>query len=848
MGSLRTEYHAIACNRVPNCVQWGKNGQIAIGTSNSVAITKISDDGMLPMSFVLSGHKDRVNCVRWIESSESDHGQVQDLDQELVSGSTDGALILWRGSVSELALSSVLSGHTGSVTAVDAIAIPTSSDSGFTRRTLIVSASTDSTVRIWERRERKEQGGTEGGGGGAEGELVFVEKQCISFGSGFAVDVAMTVISSGNVPLLAVGGDDCKVHLYTEINGVFTRVQSLSGHEDWIRGLDFTHDDDGDILLASCAQDCFIRVWRISASRLKAAQDTEIQLKKNTFTVFHQVSEQRYAVSLESVLAGHEQWIYAVHWQKPSRNGNGKYHQPLCLLSASMDKTMIIWRFDDQNAMWIDEVRVGEVGGNTLGLYGCQFSPDGEAILSHGYQGAFHLWTKEAPKASGEGQGPSSWSPSEVVSGHYSGVQDLAWNPDGNFLLSVGLDQTTRLHAVWRRDGKESWHEIARPQIHGYDMHCLAMIGPHSFVSGADEKVLRVFEAPTNFLNNLTKISGVDTSSVKALQETKNLAEGASVPALGLSNKAVYQGEGGMPSVDREIHHPSEQYTEIYFAPVALESPPTEDHLLQNTLWPETQKLYGHGNEIFSVAAHPSGNIIASACKAAKPEHAAIILWDTSSWQQRGQLMAHSLTVTQLAFSHDGCFLLGVSRDRTWSLFEEVQSADNPYRLIAHTDKKTSVHSRIIWACSWSHDSQFFATSSRDKKVIVWGKKTSVDEDQGDAGPLGQYGAMSKPLDVGDSATAIDFARQLTTNGSYILAVGVESGSISVHSWHPSQPTAWTCLVSLPKHSGHTMTVKRLSWRPTSRSQPGESSQNRFQLASCSSDGSVRIHMFDSLS
>ncbi|XP_030845718.1 elongator complex protein 2-like [Strongylocentrotus purpuratus] len=92
-------------------------------------------------------------------------------------------------------------------------------------------------------------------------------------------------------------------------------------------------------------------------------------------------------------------------------------------------------------------------------------------------------------------------------------------------------------------------------------------------------------------------------------------------------------------------------------------------------------------------------------------------------------------------------------------------AADNPYRLIAHTDKKTSVHSRIIWACSWSHDSQFFATSSRDKKVIVWGKKKSVDEDQGDAGPLGQYGAMSKPLDVGDSATAIDFARQLTTNG-----------------------------------------------------------------------------------
>nr|XP_054767769.1 elongator complex protein 2-like [Lytechinus pictus] len=803
---------------------------------------------MNPVLSVLTGHKNRVNCVRWIETDQcgSGHVQGQDLDGdlELVSGSTDGSLILWGGPVGKITLSSILPGHTGSVTAVDALTIPISSESGIAQRTLIISTSTDSTVRIWERIGRKEQGGVDGGAG--EGDPVFVEKQCISFGSGFAVDVALTVIGSSNVPLVGVGGDDCKVHLYTEVNHIFTRVQSLSGHEDWIRGLEFTHDDDGDILLASCAQDCFIRLWRIAANQEQSAQDGEIQLKKNTFTVSHQGSEQSYAVSLESVLAGHEQWIYAVHWQKPTRL-DGKHHQPLCLLSASMDKTMIVWRFDSQSAMWMDEVRVGEVGGNTLGLYGCQFSPDGESILSHGYQGAFHLWTKRAPKEAGDEkvQGPSLWSPSVVVSGHFSGVQDLAWNPDGDFLLSVGLDQTTRLHAVWKRNGKESWHEIARPQIHGYDMQCLAMIGPLSFVSGADEKVLRVFEAPTNFLDNLAKISGVDTSSAKALQEAKNQAEGASVPALGLSNKAVYQGEGGMPSTDREIIHPSEQYTELYFAPVALERPPTEDHLLQNTLWPETQKLYGHGNEIFSVAAHPSGTIVASACKAAKPEHAAIILWDTSSWQQKVQLMAHSLTVTQLAFSPDGHFLLGVSRDRTWSLFEEVRNEDLPYRLIAHTDKKTSVHSRIIWSCSWSHDSQYFATSSRDKKVIVWGKRK---ESEGSNGPLGQYGAISKPLDIGDSATAVDFARQTTTNGRYILAFGAESGDISIHSWHPSEPTSWSCLITLPKQSSHTMTVKRLSWRPSSRHRQDETGQNRLQLASCSSDGSVRIHTFDGLS
>lgn len=50
---------------------------------------------------------------------------------------------------------------------------------------------------------------------------------------------------------------------------------------------------------------------------------------------------------------------------------------------------------------------------------------------------------------------------------------------------------------------------------------------------------------------------------------------------------------------------------------------------MQNTLWPEAQKLYGHGYEIYSLAARYDGVVLASACKATSPEHAAIILWYT---------------------------------------------------------------------------------------------------------------------------------------------------------------------------------------------------------------------------
>lgn len=44
------------------------------------------------------------------------------------------------------------------------------------------------------------------------------------------------------------------------------------------------------------------------------------------------------------------------------------------------------------------QVRVGEVGGNTLGFYGCQMSPDGSMIVAHAFHGALHLWCKDQAK------------------------------------------------------------------------------------------------------------------------------------------------------------------------------------------------------------------------------------------------------------------------------------------------------------------------------------------------------------------------------------------------------------------------------------------------------------------
>ena len=41
---------------------------------------------------------------------------------------------------------------------------------------------------------------------------------------------------------------------------------------------------------------------------------------------------------------------------------------------------------------FLSQARMGEVGGNSLGFYGCAFSPCGNGVISHGFQGAFHFW------------------------------------------------------------------------------------------------------------------------------------------------------------------------------------------------------------------------------------------------------------------------------------------------------------------------------------------------------------------------------------------------------------------------------------------------------------------------
>jgi len=185
------------------------------------------------------------------------------------------------------------------------------------------------------------------------------------------------------------------------------------------------------------------------------------------------------------------------------------------------------------------------------------------------------------------------------------------------------------------------------------------------------------------------------------------------------------------------------------------------------------QKLYGHGYEIFSIAVDIKNRLIVSACKAAKADHAGIIVWkeqlckNQPTYRQIDVLKGHELTIVQMKFSNNSKYLLSVSRDRTWKLFKRQPESNNnndtdQFKLVRFLHTKNNYHTRIVWSCDWSHDDMFFVTTSRDRRACIW-HGCLEEEQNAEEKPVGQKAGMGY-LELECAITACSFAPGLTTN------------------------------------------------------------------------------------
>ncbi|KAF2966822.1 hypothetical protein GQX73_g6738 [Xylaria multiplex] len=827
MGQDNTEvkYLSIGANRNTAVADWGQDGLVAFGADSNIALWQPHGSQLRGVTHLLSGHKDIVKAIKFLSRVESESHEKKTY---LLSGADDHCLKIWSlapdGGIGECI--QTLQEHTA---AINCIATIHEQGRQGSTTTIFATGAADASIKIWA----------------FDGKEARVLQTILPKPKFFPLAIALSRLGEdGDALVLATAGTRDIVQVFvaeSTANPEFQLQATLTGHEGWIRSLDFTwektkHDGaDSDLLLASASQDKYIRLWRLHQGKelpAAVANGADPSLGaylpgKSPSNKAHRlkVGGRDFTVTFEALLLGHDDWIYSAKWFTTPDT------RQLKLLSTSADNTLAIWEADPSSGIWVTNVRLGEISrekgattatGSTGGFWTGLWSPDGTSVTCLGRTGSWRVWDYNKEE--------DQWTPQIGISGHTRAVAGIAWAKNGDYLLSTSSDQTTRLHASWKHNNY-TWHEMARPQIHGYDLNCIDSLGDLQFVSGADEKLMRVFDEPKAVAKLLDRLCGIGDSSTAV----NTMPDAANMPVLGLSNKAIEAVDDDAevntstnPEMDREALDPG---TTVRKSALEIDHPPFEDSLSRHTLWPETEKLYGHGYEISCLAVSHAGDLIASACKASSINHAVIRLFETQKWTEiKPPLTAHSLTATRLRFSPDDQYLLSVGRDRQWAVFEREQSKgdhDNntrepppSYTLLQANPKG---HARMIldaaWVPSTGSPVVSFATAGRDKTVKVWRRgETDI--------------TCITTITATHPVTSIDFAPHLNKDGHFVLAVGTEAGKISIHSLDSTSLTVASSFELRPELC-LAKPVLQLAWRPWTDSN---------ELAIAGDDSSLRIY------
>lgn len=592
-------------------------------------------------------------------------------------------------------------------------------------------------------------------------------------------------------------------------------LKRISAHRDWVRGLAWAADKNGMPLLASASSDATVRLFRVAPMQADDPPHPlylQFELESNKD---HSDSVATWAVRSLCLMDEHSSTVHCVRFGMSCKR----------MLSASLDGTVAVWDISDPEFPALC-ARFGLLGGHSIHATGFfsvtfvhhkseggldDFENGTTNVLAAGFSGAVHRW--RAPIDVN-----ATFTALPGVSGHSAAVRQVTWAPDGSFLLSASDDKSVRAF-VNTVDGE--FVEWARPQVHGHAIASVAFCNLEGtrYVSAAEERMLRLFDAPESF-----RLPEDDRAAAGPRTRRRGAVARAKLPELGLSNKAVFStftdcydgddddedkahGNGGFGngvSASAALQNGNGNGNNVN-AETTTEGPdaaddmrvtltgsargagtvPLEEELKQETLWPETAKLYGHGNEVVRVTTDPKSGLIASACHAQNGRDASIIVWDGGTGSEVARLDAHDLSVTDLRFSADGQWLASVSRDRALAVSRRLLPSVR-WRIVA---RLKAAHTRVVFSCAWLSDTttgnQYVVTAGRDKCLRVFRVNvddTIINDDIDDEFEYDNDRIVEvAKLKFDTAVTAVDCCPYALGNERlFAVAVGFESGDFCI--------------------------------------------------------------------
>ena len=556
---------------------------------------------------------------------------------------------------------------------------------------LLASASSDNTIKIWQR-------------DGKQLRTLTGHKDSV-------IDVAFNPQEN----ILVSAAEDNTVKIWSADGKL---INSFTGHQGSVHRVIFNPQGD---LIASASEDQTVRLWNLEGELVNVLRHQKEVLavafapdgktiatgdRSGTLKIWNLAGEVLHTFSAhllpirgidfspdgQQIVTGGDDNVAKI-WQ-----ANGQlirvldgYDAPVTgvkfspngqlIGTSSWDKSIKLWHKD------------GTLHSNLLGHQGrvwrLAWSPDGQQIATAGWDNVSKLWQIKEPLV-------------KTFFGHQATVLSVAFHPQGQLIATSSDDRTVKL---WQLDGSLKTNFVD----HDAETYEVAFSGDGTILASTSlDRSIKLWRTDGTLVHTFLGHKAPVTD-VTFLSDTKTLVSGGFDQTIRLWN--IRQAQGRIKAVlQQTIFAHQARITDIDVS--------QNNQLIVSVSNDRYLKLWSITGKLLKIIVADSTGLKAVAIS---PDQRTIVTGGKEQniklWNRQGQLIrtfkGHQATILDVEFSPDGTKIASASADNT------VKIWNNQGQLLT----TLRGHQGRVWNIAFSPDGQQLASVSEDTTIKLWDLK-----------------------------------------------------------------------------------------------------------------------------